>query len=114
MTVGGIPLPVFSEWWLTMEMFSSIDSFIQSSFPGATFQGCNGLSAKYQVLPVSKLLYIVPFFKLHVNQSLESTFLNSFAVRYVLTLLDRKIACSYIWLVKKVGMVDSFAQNLTV
>lgn len=49
--IGGIPLPVFSEWWLAKEKFSTIDVFIQSSFPGAIFQGCNGLSVKYQVLP---------------------------------------------------------------
>lgn len=46
---GGIPLPVFSEWWLAREKFSTIDVFIQSSFPGAIFQGCNGLSVKYQL-----------------------------------------------------------------
>lgn len=46
---GGIPLPIFAEWWLAKEKFSTIDSFILSSFPGATFQGCNGLSAKYQL-----------------------------------------------------------------
>lgn len=42
-------MPIFSEWWLAKEKFSLIDSFILSSFPGATFQGCNGLSVKYQV-----------------------------------------------------------------
>lgn len=42
-------MPIFSEWWLAKEKFSMIDSFILSSFPGATFQGCNGLSVKYQV-----------------------------------------------------------------
>ncbi|XP_058083562.1 ABC transporter A family member 1 isoform X2 [Magnolia sinica] len=46
---GGIPLRIFSEWWLAKEKFSVIDSFILSSFPGATFQGCNGLSVKYQL-----------------------------------------------------------------
>lgn len=46
---GGIPLPIFSEWWLAEEKFSVIDSFIQSSFPGATFHGCNGLNIKYQI-----------------------------------------------------------------
>ena len=46
---GSIPLRVFSEWWLAKEKFSMIDSFIHSSFPGATFHGCNGLSVKYQV-----------------------------------------------------------------
>ncbi|XP_068659362.1 ABC transporter A family member 1 isoform X2 [Aristolochia californica] len=46
---GGIPLKIFSEWWLAKEKFSVIDSFINSSFPGATFQGCNGLGVKYQL-----------------------------------------------------------------
>ncbi|XP_010554823.1 PREDICTED: ABC transporter A family member 1 [Tarenaya hassleriana] len=46
---GGIPLPIFAEWWLSKENFSALDSFIQSSFPGATFKGCNGLSIKYQL-----------------------------------------------------------------
>ncbi|WJZ94126.1 hypothetical protein VitviT2T_013011 [Vitis vinifera] len=46
---GGISLPIFSEWWLAKEKFSAIDSFILSSFPGATFHGCNGLSVKYQL-----------------------------------------------------------------
>ncbi|KAF6155278.1 hypothetical protein GIB67_019804 [Kingdonia uniflora] len=45
---GGIPLLIFSEWWLAKERFSVIDSFILSSFPEATFQGSNGLSVKYQ------------------------------------------------------------------
>ncbi|KAJ9184819.1 hypothetical protein P3X46_004507 [Hevea brasiliensis] len=46
---GGIPLPIFSEWWLAKEKFSAIDSFVLSSFPGATVQACNGLSVKYQL-----------------------------------------------------------------
>ncbi|XP_024027117.1 ABC transporter A family member 1 [Morus notabilis] len=46
---GGIPLPIFSEWWLSKEKFSAIDSFVLSSFPGAIFDGCNGLSVKYQL-----------------------------------------------------------------
>ncbi|XP_028089217.1 coiled-coil domain-containing protein SCD2-like isoform X2 [Camellia sinensis] len=46
---GGIPLPIFSEWWLAKEKFSTIEAFIISSFPGAICQGCNGLSIKYQV-----------------------------------------------------------------
>uniref|UniRef100_A0A1J3IH85 ABC transporter A family member 1 n=1 Tax=Noccaea caerulescens TaxID=107243 RepID=A0A1J3IH85_NOCCA len=46
---GGIPLPIFAEWWLAKEKFSALDSFIQSSFPGATFKSCNGLSIKYQL-----------------------------------------------------------------
>ncbi|XP_028058270.1 ABC transporter A family member 1-like isoform X2 [Camellia sinensis] len=45
---GGIPLPIFSEWWLAKEKFSTIEAFIISLFPGATCQGCNGLSIKYQ------------------------------------------------------------------
>ncbi|KAJ4840078.1 ATP-binding cassette sub- A member 1 [Turnera subulata] len=51
---GGIPLPIFSEWWLAKEKFSAIDSFVLSSFRGAIFNGCNGLSAKYQV----KFIYL--------------------------------------------------------
>uniref|UniRef100_A0A1D1XQT2 ABC transporter A family member 1 n=1 Tax=Anthurium amnicola TaxID=1678845 RepID=A0A1D1XQT2_9ARAE len=46
---GGIPLRIFSEWWLAKEKFLAIDNFILTSFPGATFHGCNGLSAKYQL-----------------------------------------------------------------
>uniref|UniRef100_A0A7N0VBS3 ABC transporter domain-containing protein n=1 Tax=Kalanchoe fedtschenkoi TaxID=63787 RepID=A0A7N0VBS3_KALFE len=46
---GGIPLPVFSEWWLLKEKFSVIDSFINSSFSRATVQSFNGLSIKYQL-----------------------------------------------------------------
>ncbi|TKY62628.1 ABC transporter A family member 1 [Spatholobus suberectus] len=46
---GGIPLPVFSEWWLSKQKFSEIDSFILSSFRGARCQGCNGLSIRYQL-----------------------------------------------------------------
>ncbi|CAL5430997.1 unnamed protein product [Camellia sinensis] len=46
--MGGIPLPIFSEWWLAKEKFSTIEAFIISLFPGATCQGCNGLSIKYQ------------------------------------------------------------------
>lgn len=57
--VGGIPLPIFSEWWLAKEKFSVIDSFILSSFPGVTFQGCNGLSAKYQVKSILTLGYLI-------------------------------------------------------
>ncbi|CAI9301359.1 unnamed protein product [Lactuca saligna] len=46
---GGLPLPIFSEWWLAKEKFSMIDSFVLASFPGATSQGSNGLSVKYQL-----------------------------------------------------------------
>lgn len=46
---GGIPLPVFSEWWLSKQKFSEIDSFILSSFRGARWQGCNGLNIRYQI-----------------------------------------------------------------
>ncbi|KAL1813550.1 hypothetical protein ACET3Z_023615 [Daucus carota] len=46
---GGIPLPIFSEWWLTKEKLSIINSFILSSFSGSSYQGCNGLSIKYQL-----------------------------------------------------------------
>ncbi|CAB4317029.1 unnamed protein product [Prunus armeniaca] len=54
---GGIPLPIFSEWWLSNEKFSAIDSFVFSSFPGAIFQGFNGLSAKYQLSKCYALNY---------------------------------------------------------
>ncbi|KAL6133968.1 hypothetical protein ACLB2K_066201 [Fragaria x ananassa] len=47
---GGIPLLIFSEWWLSSEKFSAIDSFVLASFPGAMFQGMNGMSVKYQIL----------------------------------------------------------------
>ncbi|KAJ4767254.1 ABC transporter A family member 1 [Rhynchospora pubera] len=46
---GGIPLRIFSEWWLAKHRFSEIDSFILTSFPGATTNGFNGLSVKYQL-----------------------------------------------------------------
>ncbi|KAK1277195.1 ABC transporter A family member 1 [Acorus gramineus] len=48
-SVGGIPLRIFSEWWLAREKFLLIDSVILASFPGATFHGCNGLSVNYQL-----------------------------------------------------------------
>ncbi|PWA83115.1 ATP-binding cassette A1 [Artemisia annua] len=37
------------EWWVSKREFSVIDSFVLSSFPGATSQGSNGLSVKYQL-----------------------------------------------------------------
>lgn len=58
--VGGIPLLVFTEWWLTKDKLSVIENFILSSFPDATFQGCNGLSAKYQVL--GTFAFLLSFF----------------------------------------------------
>ena len=57
--IGGIPLPIFSEWWLAKEKFSTIEAFIISLFPGATCQGCNGLSIKYQVNPCEALEYLL-------------------------------------------------------
>ncbi|XP_070027820.1 ABC transporter A family member 1 isoform X2 [Nicotiana sylvestris] len=57
----GLPLPIFCEWWLAKEKFSKIHSFIQSSFPGAAFQGCNGLSVKYQ-LPCGEGLSLADVF----------------------------------------------------
>ncbi|XP_059646285.1 ABC transporter A family member 1 isoform X5 [Cornus florida] len=88
---GGIPLPIFSEWWLTKEKFSVIDSFILSSFPGATFQGCNGLSVKYQ-LPYGEDLSLADVFghlernrnllgiaEYSVSQSTLETIFNHFA-----------------------------------
>ncbi|CAI9099895.1 OLC1v1036780C1 [Oldenlandia corymbosa var. corymbosa] len=75
---GGIPLPVFSEWWLTMEKFSTIDSFIQSSFPGATFQGCNGLSAKYQ-LPYGEGLSLADAFG-HIERNRSSLGISEYSI----------------------------------
>ncbi|XP_059428864.1 ABC transporter A family member 1 isoform X1 [Corylus avellana] len=64
---GGIPLPIFSEWWLAKEKFSVIDSFVLSSFPGVTFKGCNGLSVKYQ-LPFGEGLSLADVFG-HLEQN---------------------------------------------
>ncbi|XP_051151534.1 ABC transporter A family member 1 isoform X2 [Andrographis paniculata] len=88
---GGIQLPVFSEWWLTKEKFSEIDSFIQSSFPGATPEGCDGLSVKYQ-LPYYEDLSLADVFghmernrnalgisEYSVSQSTLETIFNHFA-----------------------------------
>lgn len=88
---GGIPLPIFSEWWLTKEKFSVIDSFIQSSFPGATYQSCNGLSVKYQ-LPYGEDLSLADVFghiernrnilgisEYSISQSTLETIFNHFA-----------------------------------
>lgn len=50
---GAIPLRVFAERWLAKQKFMSIDSFVLTSFPGATFHGYSGLSIKYQ-LPYGK------------------------------------------------------------
>ncbi|PIN24569.1 Lipid exporter ABCA1 [Handroanthus impetiginosus] len=88
---GGIPLPVFSEWWLTKEKFATIDSFIQSSFPGATYQGCDGLSIKYQ-LPYEEDLSLADVFghmernrnalgisEYSISQSTLETIFNNFA-----------------------------------
>lgn len=46
---GEIPIKVFCEWWLTKERVARIDSFVFSSFPGATFQGRNGYNLSYQL-----------------------------------------------------------------
>lgn len=88
---GGIPLPVFSEWWLTKEKFAVIESFILSSFPGASFQGCNGLSVKYQ-LPFGEELSLAEAFghiernrtqlgiaEYSISQSTLETIFNHFA-----------------------------------
>ncbi|KAL4325993.1 hypothetical protein GQ457_11G008730 [Hibiscus cannabinus] len=88
---GGIPLPIFSEWWLAREKFSAIDSFIHASFPGATFHGCNGLSVKYQ-LPYREGLSLADVFghlernrnessiaEYSISQSTLETIFNHFA-----------------------------------
>ncbi|KAJ0099983.1 hypothetical protein Patl1_20484 [Pistacia atlantica] len=91
--IGGIPLPIFSEWWLAKEKFSVIDSFILSSFPGSTFHGCNGLSVKYQ-LPYGKGLSLADVFghleqnrnrlgiaEYSISQSTLETIFNHFAAK---------------------------------
>ncbi|GAB2295549.1 Phospholipid-transporting ATPase abca1 [Dionaea muscipula] len=88
---GGIPLPIFAEWWLTTEKFSIIETFLLSSFPGATLQGCNGLSARYQ-LPFGDHLSLADVFghiernrsrlgiaEYSINQSTLETIFNHFA-----------------------------------
>lgn len=88
---GGIPLPVFSEWWLAKEKFSTIDSFILSSFSDATFHGFNGLSIKYQ-LPCREGLSLADIFghiegnrnhlgiaEYSISQSTLETIFNHFA-----------------------------------
>ncbi|XP_073045871.1 ABC transporter A family member 1 isoform X1 [Primulina eburnea] len=75
---GGIPLPVFSEWWLTKEKFSAIDSFIQTSFPGATYQGSNGLNAKYQ-LPFEEDLSLADVFG-HVESNRNKLGISEYSI----------------------------------
>ncbi|KAG7961902.1 hypothetical protein I3843_09G039100 [Carya illinoinensis] len=88
---GGIPLPIFSEWWLAKEKFSMIDSFVLASFPDATFKGCNGLSVKYQ-LPYGEGLSLADVFghlernrlrlgiaEYSISQSTLETIFNHFA-----------------------------------
>ncbi|CAN0878408.1 ABC transporter A family member 1 [Linum grandiflorum] len=88
---GGLPLPVFSEWWLAKESFSAIDSFVLSSFPGATLERSNGISAKYQ-LPYQDDLSLADVFghleknrkrlgivEYSINQSTLESIFNHFA-----------------------------------
>ncbi|XP_047959280.1 ABC transporter A family member 1 [Salvia hispanica] len=88
---GGIQLALFSEWWLTKEKFAAIDTFVQSSFPGATYQSCDGLSVKYQ-LPYYEDLSLADVFghmernrnalgisEYSVSQSTLETIFNHFA-----------------------------------
>ncbi|KAL8128675.1 hypothetical protein V2J09_017830 [Rumex salicifolius] len=88
---GDIPLAVFCEWWLSKEKFTVIDSFVMSSFPGATAEGCNGLSSRYQ-LPFEEDLSLADVFghiernrnRLHISeysisQSTLETIFNHFA-----------------------------------
>ncbi|XP_027188413.1 ABC transporter A family member 1 isoform X3 [Cicer arietinum] len=91
---GGIPLPVFSEWWLSKQKFSEIDSFILSSFRGARCQGHNGLSIRYQ-LPYDEEFSLADVFGLlegnrerlgiaeySISQSTLETIFNHFAANY--------------------------------
>lgn len=75
---GGIPLPIFSEWWLAKEKFCTIDTFILSSFPGATFQGCNGLSSKYQ-LPYREDISLADVFG-HLERNRESLGIAEYSI----------------------------------
>ncbi|KAL9264205.1 ABC transporter A family member 1-like protein [Drosera capensis] len=88
---GGISLPIFAEWWLATERFSSIESFILSTFPGATLQGSNGLSTRYQ-LPFGDHLSLADVFgriernrhrlgiaEYSISQSTLETIFNHFA-----------------------------------
>ncbi|CAL0326631.1 unnamed protein product [Lupinus luteus] len=90
---GGIPLPVFSEWWLSKQKFSEIDSFILSSFRGARYQGCNGLNIRYQ-LPYDEDLSLADVFgvlegnrnrlgiaEYSISQSTLETIFNHFAAK---------------------------------
>ncbi|CAL5351927.1 hypothetical protein CsSME_00039457 [Camellia sinensis var. sinensis] len=75
---GGIPLPIFSEWWLAKEKFSTIEAFIISSFPGATCQGCNGLSIKYQ-LPYGNDLSLADVFG-HLERNRDSLGIAEYSI----------------------------------
>ncbi|GER52514.1 ATP-binding cassette sub-family A member [Striga asiatica] len=75
---GGIQLPVFAEWWLTEEKFAAIHSFIQSSFPGATYQGCDGLSVKYQ-LPYSEDLSLADVFG-HMERNRNALGISEYSI----------------------------------
>ncbi|KAL8489520.1 hypothetical protein ACS0TY_025437 [Phlomoides rotata] len=75
---GGIQLPVFSEWWLTKEKFAAIDSFIQSSFPGTTYQSCDGLSVKYQ-LPYYQDLSLADVFG-HIERNRNSLGISEYSI----------------------------------
>ncbi|EPS72080.1 hypothetical protein M569_02676, partial [Genlisea aurea] len=75
---GGIQLAVFAEWWLSKEKFSAIDAFFQSSFPGATCQGCNGLSVKYQ-LPFSEGVSLASVFG-HIERNRDALGIGEYSV----------------------------------
>ncbi|CAL9192995.1 unnamed protein product [Musa hybrid cultivar] len=88
---GGIPLRIFSEWWLAKQKLLLIDSFFLSSFPGATFHGSNGLSIRYQ-LPYGEGSSLADIFghiehnrealgieEYSINQSTLETIFNHFA-----------------------------------
>ncbi|KAJ8499332.1 hypothetical protein OPV22_009884 [Ensete ventricosum] len=88
---GGIPLRIFSEWWLAKQKLLLIDSFILSSFPGSTFHGSNGLSIRYQ-LPYGEGSSLADIFghiehnrealgieEYSINQSTLDTIFNHFA-----------------------------------
>ncbi|XP_020114345.1 ABC transporter A family member 1 isoform X2 [Ananas comosus] len=75
---GGVPLRIFAEWWLAKQKFSLIDSFVLSSFPGATFHGCNGLSVKYQ-LPYGEDSSLADIFG-HVEHNREKLGIGEYSI----------------------------------
>ncbi|XP_078148271.1 ATP-binding cassette A1 isoform X2 [Carex rostrata] len=75
---GAIPVRVFSEWWLAKQKFSEIDSFLLASFPGATTNGFNGLSVKYQ-LPYGENDSLADIFG-HIEHNRDRLGINEYSI----------------------------------